>query len=181
MGLFDYIFRDDSTTKDVARGAIIGAVIGNEIDKNRDRRLLLRMMKYQIEQDREYYSKQEIKEAKKEQAALEAEEAKWKWSWRHPKYAGPLRRYCWNKEIVNDEYKPERPDLYERWVDLAERAVAVGVVPTRYMPRSVSGDIVGTAKMLEEAMVKLEKQVSIHERLMVVQSKYKGDSHEHTG
>ena len=176
MGLFRFLFgRKVGVTEATATGALMGAAIGNEIDKRAQLSDIAQLIRVQIEQnalasaDRRsdfvdligYFESQKPDQY-----------AGWKWMWLTPPASMDLRAfYCWH--VCTDKgFSKLDKDLYERYRVLVARGVQVGIVVMARMPRDASGDVAGTPKMLTVTMDRVEKEIVQRERFTRLHAKY---------
>lgn len=174
MGIFNLLFGSDHASENVATSAGLGAIVGNELDKARDRRRMIDILMFQAEQTQNQNHLQNSEQARRELNELSKEDAKHPWPWRMGHECMPLHNYCMQRHVDDKQYRAILSKLSHRWKSLAIRALKVGVMPLSYMPRSVSGDVVGIPQHIELSLDKLEKHISIREKAAMISRRYNG-------
>lgn len=149
--LWQALFGGDS----VVDSALGGMVLGNMLDERVDRAKTISLLENIAAQG----------EALADERASEKDEAArsaWKWVW-------PFESQCDMMYLAaarlmhSPSGMKERNPIVREWEELKNRAIAVGVVPTIYMPRSLNGDIAGTPRCLHAALGVLKELVEIRE------------------
>lgn len=157
MGLFDWL-KSSGPIESAATGAVIGAVVGDRVANAEQLAEIAGLLKAQIAQQQLYRAQDHLDLLA---AALERPDKykNWRWTWLHTSER-PWTFLDFTSRLYSD---PKVREIYERlsdrWEDLAARAWSIGMVPTVYMPRSQTGDVVGTPAILTMAMDKLEKLI----------------------
>ena len=165
MSLWKLLFGKSGPAQDALTGAAIGGIIGATLDAAKDRHEIIKLLKYsnaksdyeQTQADIRRRIKALDKADKAEAAKIEA----WQWRWRMPDDEDHVKIHEYFKKRISEdkEFKDKYESIRERWHDLRERALRVGIMPLTYMPRSTFGDVVGTEAMLNAAMDMLEETV----------------------
>ena len=159
MGILDWFFGGSkSIAKSTIEGAVTGGIIGEIRDNRADRRQLIEIVG-KLQADNRYYHQIARGEANYRQVQKVLDDqrrrAKCQYGWpRHDLFGFYLQYF---KRLHNNaEFMSEYAALASRWVMLFDRAVSLKCSPTLYMPRGVSGDVMGTPKMLMLGMDRLE-------------------------
>lgn len=74
--------------------------------------------------------------------------------------------------LENKAFAKEFTRVCDRWYDIVKRSVAVGFCPIVMMPRTISGDVIGTPKMLFAIFRKIERQLKMLERQKQIKEQY---------
>ncbi len=74
----------------------------------------------------------------------------------------------------DDDFAAENFNLVERWSNICRRCEARGLCPLVAMPRSVSGDIVGTPRVLDSVMSRIEHRLDLIDREEEIGARYVG-------
>ncbi len=168
MGLFD-IFRPDTVVESTVTGAAIGAYIGDKLDERADREHIIHLLEAQIAQRNYHFALDSLLNTPEQPAGMYDN---WFWVWDPPGRCAKSHLDYLYRSIINQAFSRERTALYRRWRDVRRRALAVGLLPTVCMPRTISGDIAGTPKLLRRAMDNITKDIVIRERENQINAKW---------
>ena len=164
MGLFDIFFgRDDSVVESTVTGAAIGAYLGDKLDERADRKHIIQLLEAQIAQ-RNYHHAIDNLLRLPSIDDIPGIYDNWFWMWEPPARCIKWHIAYLHRALVDQVFSEERSSLHRQWHEVRERALAVGIIPTVSMPRSISGDISGTPESLQRAMLNIMEAVIIRER-----------------
>ena len=177
MGLLRKLFgKHDSVTESVINGVAVGYAIGDKLDERRDRQTALELLSALVDQNNALHIERDQKERERALRQLHRLQLadvirRVKWPWR-------LSDECHDLQVDailrsrNPDFKAEDRKLYARWTVLFTRALKAGINPLIHMPRSISGDVIGTPKLLVQCMDKLEARVRKWEGASRIDSKW---------
>ena len=166
MGLLDFWMNEKTSMLDsIVTGTVLGAAIGDKLDERRDRAKIINLLQIQNLQQKKLQDDVDYK--------LRAEEAEnWLWMWKMPGCCAMMYLRYMETLFKNPRFDAIHKRLWLRWEGLSKRAYKVNIAPTLSMPRTISGDIAGTPRLLDWAMDRLETKVGICERYIDMQGKW---------
>lgn len=177
MGLFDIFNKNDGAVETGLTTGAVGALIGDKLDERQWRQDMLRLSAQQLAQSRFDYEMRQVDkmmEAAIEWQSIILKYGEWGWLWQYPTVCEGLHRAYNKRHFTDPVFRDRVLDQYHRWAKLRRRANTVGLMPFIFMPRTLSGDVAGTEKVLKWAMDRLEAQIDLLERGKALDHKYGG-------
>lgn len=158
MGIISKML-DGSAVETSLTGAAIGAGIGEVLDRRAARHEIIHLLRLQIAQG-EYYRKMDQAGSGLRQALASLESSSpWPWPWKPPEAVRSLQQVYLNRTRTDTHFRDTDLDLNLRWSRLRRASMKARIMPLHYMPRTIAGDVVGTARMLVHAMDRLEQRL----------------------
>jgi len=169
MGFWQWL-TGGSASANTATGAGIGAFIGSEAEKHEKLDEIAGLHRARILQAQAFRDQDEASALCKEPYS----DPVYDWGpWEPWEKCSALYTDCYIKFSADRAYHDLSVGFASRWWDLRVRAVKVGF-PPRNIPRTISGDVIGTPLLLNKVFDELERDIERHERVREVEQRFGG-------